>query len=157
MERTTDISDKLHPKVQYLESNYRNFGAKINFSGIIATIKCFEDNSLVREAVAKDGTGKVLVVDAGGSHRCAMLGDMLAEKAIKNGWEGVVIYGLIRDSDILGKMQIGIKALGTHPLKSIKKGVGESNIEVNFSGVRFTPGDYIYADLDGVVVVEEKI
>ncbi len=149
MERTTDISDKLHPKVQYLESNYRNFGAKINFSGIIATIKCFEDNSLVREAVAKDGTGKVLVVDAGGSHRCAMLGDMLAEKAIKNGWEGVVIYGLIRDSDILGKMQIGIKALGTHPLKSIKKGVGESNIEVNFSGVRFTPGDNKSADSSG--------
>jgi regulator of ribonuclease activity A len=157
MERTTDISDKLHPKVQYLEPNYIKFGAKNNFSGVIETIKCFEDNSLVREAVSKNGAGKVLVIDAGGSHRCAMLGDMLAEKAIGNGWEGILIYGMIRDSDIINEMQIGVRALGTHPLKSIKKGAGESNLEVNFSGVRFTPGDYLYADLDGVIVVEEKI
>jgi regulator of ribonuclease activity A len=157
MERTTDISDKLHPNVQYLEPIYNNYGAKVNFSGIIETIKCFEDNSLVREAVASEGAGRVLVIDAGGSSRCAMFGDQLAAKAIGNGWEGVVVYGMIRDADVIQEMQIGIRALGTHPLKSIKNGLGEKNLEVNFSGVRFLPGKYLYADLDGVIVVEEKI
>lgn len=157
MKRTTDISDKLHPKVQYLEPIYCKYGLKISFSGVVSTIKCFEDNSLVREAVSSDGKGKVLVVDAGGSIRCAMLGDQLAKLAIDNGWEGVIVYGMIRDSDIIEAMHIGIRALGTHPLKSIKNGIGEKDVEVSFSGVSFVPGNYLYADMDGVIVVERKI
>jgi regulator of ribonuclease activity A len=157
MQRTTDISDYIHPQVQYLEPIYQHYGAKVNFSGVISTVKCFEDNSLIRETLSGDGKGKVLVVDGGGSKSCAMLGDQMATIAINNGWEGVVIYGMIRDSDIIESMQIGIRAIGTHPLKSVKNGVGDIDLEVNFSGIRFTPGCYLYADMDGVIVVEEKI
>ena len=157
MQKTSDISDQLHPNVQYLEPIYNGYGAKINFSGVIHTIKCFEDNSLVREALDTDGQGGVLVVDAGGSRRCAMLGDQLAAKAVKNNWSGVVMYGLIRDSEMINKMPIGIRALGTHPLKSIKKGAGEKDLDLSFSGVNFVPGDYLYADQDGVIVVKELV
>jgi len=157
MQKTSDISDQLHPNVQYLEPIYNGYGAKIDFSGVIHTIKCFEDNSLVREALDTDGQGGVLVVDAGGSRRCAMLGDQLAAKAVKNNWSGVVMYGLIRDSEMINKMPIGIRALGTHPLKSIKKGAGEKDLDLSFSGVNFVPGDYLYADQDGVIVVKELV
>ena len=157
MNKTCDISDEHHPNVQYLEAGYQSFGGKAVFNGCIQTVKCFEDNSLVREKVFSDGTGCVLVVDAGGSRRCAMLGDMLAAKAVENGWQGVLMFGLIRDSADINQMDIGVKALGTLPLKSVKKGAGEANIELNFSGVRFTPGEYLYADEDGVIVIKEKI
>ncbi|WPE17657.1 ribonuclease E activity regulator RraA [Candidatus Thioglobus autotrophicus] len=157
MQKTSDISDQLHPNVQYLDPVYCGYGAKIDFYGMIHTIKCFEDNSLVRETLDTDGQGRVLVVDGGGSKRCAMLGDQLAEKAVKNNWSGVVVYGLIRDSEMINKMPIGVRALGTHPLKSIKKGVGEAGISVSFSGVDFIPGDYLYADQDGVIVVKELV
>ncbi|ALE52099.1 ribonuclease activity regulator protein RraA [Candidatus Thioglobus autotrophicus] len=157
MQKTSDISDQLHPNVQYLDPVYCGYGAKIDFYGMIHTIKCFEDNSLVREMLDTDGQGRVLVVDGGGSKRCAMLGDQLAEKAVKNNWSGVVVYGLIRDSEMINKMPIGVRALGTHPLKSIKKGVGEAGISVSFSGVDFIPGDYLYADQDGVIVVKELV
>ena len=157
MQKTSDISDQLHPNVQYLEPIYNGYGAKIDFFGVIHTIKCFEDNSLVREVLDTDGQGRVLVVDAGGSRRCAMLGDQLAAKAVKNNWSGVVMYGLIRDSEMINKMPIGIRALGTHPLKSIKKGAGEKDLDLSFSGVNFVPGDYLYADQDGVIVVKELV
>jgi len=157
MQKTSDISDQLHPNVQYLEPIYNDYGAKIDFSGVIHTIKCFEDNSLIREVLDTDGQGGVLVVDAGGSTRCAMLGDQLAAKAVKNNWSGIVIYGLIRDSEMINKMSIGVRALGTHPLKSIKKGVGEQSLNLSFSGVNFVPGDYLYADQDGVIIVQELL
>jgi regulator of ribonuclease activity A len=157
MQKTSDISDQLHPNVQYLEPIYNSYGAKIDFFGVIHTIKCFEDNSLVREVLDTDGQGGVLVVDAGGSRRCAMFGDQLAAKAVKNNWSGIVIYGLIRDSEIINKMPIGVRALGTHPLKSIKKGVGEQSLSLRFSGVNFDPGDYLYADQDGVIIVKELV
>ncbi len=151
---TTDISDALHPNVGYVHPEYRSFGVKTHFSGEIVTIKCFEDNSLVKQLVEEDGTGKVMVVDAGGSKRCAMLGDMLAAKAVENHWAGVIMYGMIRDSHEINTMNIGVKALGTHPLKSIKNGVGERNIVVQFSGVTFTPGEYLYADPDGIITIK---
>ena len=157
MQKTSDISDQLHPNVQYLEPIYNGYGAKIDFFGVIHTIKCFEDNSLVREVLDTDGQGGVLVVDAGDSRRCAMLGDQLAAKAVKNNWSGIVIYGLIRDSEMINKMSIGVRALGTHPLKSIKKGVGEQSLNLSFSGVNFIPGDYLYADQDGVIIVKELV
>jgi len=153
---TSDISDKLHPDVQYLEPVYKSYGAKTSFSGRIITIKCYEDNSLVEKALKTNGKDSVLVIDAGGSMNCAMLGDKRAADAIKNEWEGILVHGLIRDSATINKMEISIRALGVCPLKSIKKGAGDSNLTVNFSGVTFTPGEYLYADEDGVIVIKEK-
>ena len=156
-ETTSDISDKLHPDVQYLEPVYKIYGAKTSFSGRIVTVKCYEDNSLVEEALKANGKESVLVIDAGGSMNCAMLGDKRAADAINNEWEGILVHGLIRDSVAINGMELGIRALGVYPLKSIKKGVGDSNLIVNFSGVIFTPGEYLYADEDGVIVVKEKL
>ena len=156
-ETTSDISDKLHPDVQYLEPVYKIYGAKTSFSGRIFTVKCFEDNSLVEEALKANGKESVLVIDAGGSMNCAMLGDKRAADAINNEWEGIIVHGLIRDSVAINGMELGIRALGVYPLKSIKNGVGDSNLIVNFSGVTFTPGEYLYADEDGVIVVKEKL
>ena len=157
MNKTTcDISDQLHPDVQYLEPVYKSYGGKTSFSGRIVTVKCYEDNSLVEEALKSNGKNSILVVDAGGSMNCAMLGDKRAADAIKNEWEGIIVYGLIRDSATINRMKIGILALGVCPLKSIKNGVGDSNLIVNFSGITFTPGEYLYADEDGVIVIKEK-
>ena len=156
-ETTSNISDKLHPDVQYLEPVYKIYGAKTSFSGRIFTVKCFEDNSLVEEALKANGKESVLVIDAGGSMNCAMLGDKRVADAINNEWEGILVHGLIRDSVVINGMELGIRALGVYPLKSIKNGVGESNLIVNFSGVIFTPGEYLYADEDGVIVVKEKL
>ncbi|MDA8942103.1 ribonuclease E activity regulator RraA [bacterium] len=153
---TCDISDKLHPNVQYLEPIYKSFGLKKSFSGRIVTLKCFEDNSLVEEALNTNGKGSVLVIDAGGSMKCAMLGDKRVSDAIRNGWEGIVIFGLIRDSVAINKMPIGIRALGVYSLKSVKKGIGKKNLNVSFSNVKFMPNEYIYADEDGVIVTENK-
>ena len=153
---TCDISDKLHPNVQYLEPVYKSYGLKKSFSGRIVTVKCFEDNSLVEQALNTHGKGSVLVIDAGGSMKCAMLGDKRASDAIRNGWEGIIIYGLIRDSVAINLMPIGIRALGVCPLKSVKKGIGKRNINVSFSNVKFNPNEYIYADEDVVIVTENK-
>jgi len=157
MNKTTcDISDKLHPDVQYLEPIYKSYGAKTSFSGRIVTVKCYEDNSLVETALRINGKDSVLVIDAGGSMNCAMLGDKRVTDAINNEWEGILVHGLIRDSATINSMEIGVRALGVCPLKSVKKGVGDSNITVNFSGVTFNPGEYLYADEDGVIVIKEK-
>ena len=156
-ETTCDISDKLHPEVQYLEPVYKIYGAKTSFSGRIVTVKCYEDNSLVEQALNGNGKESVLVIDAGGSMNCAMLGDKRAADAINNEWEGIIVHGLVRDSVAINGMEIGIRALGVYPLKSIKNGVGDSNLIVNFSGVTFTPGEYLYADDDGVIVVKDKL
>jgi len=157
MNKTTcDISDKLHPEVQYLKPIYKSYGAKTSFSGRIVTVKCYEDNSLVETALRTNGKDSVLVIDAGGSMNCAMLGDKRVTDAINNEWEGILVHGLIRDSATINSMEIGVRALGVCPLKSAKKGVGDSNITVNFSGVTFNPGEYLYADEDGVIVVKEK-
>lgn len=149
--KTADLCDEHADKLQICDPVFSSFGAKSRFAGQISTIKCFEDNSLVREAVGEPGKGRVLVVDAGGSLRCAMLGDLLAAKAVENGWSGVIMNGLIRDAADIAQMDLGVKALGTHPLKSVKKGVGERDVEVRFAGVRFEPGTFVYADEDGVI------
>ncbi len=157
MKSTCDISDQLHPHVQYLNPIFKSYGGKTAFSGRIVTIKCFEDNSLVEEALKMNGKGCVLVVDAGGSLRCAMLGDKRASDAIKNEWEGIVVNGSIRDSVMINSMTIGIRALGVCPQKSIKKGNGKRNLTVDFSNVKFIPNHYLYADEDGVIVIENKV
>ena len=151
--KTADLLDDNEDKaLQVVQPGFHNFGGRNKFSGEIVTLKIHEDNSLVRELVAIDGKGKVLVVDGGGSTRCALLGDMLAEKAVKNGWNGIIVYGLIRDSVDIGKMDIGVKALGTLPLKSVKRNFGVKGEPVHFHDVTFTPGEYVYSDEDGIVV-----
>ena len=157
MKSTCDISDQLHPHVQYLDPIFKSYGGKTAFSGRIVTIKCFEDNSLVEEALKMNGKGCVLVIDAGESLRCAMLGDKRASDAIKNEWEGIVVNGSIRDSVMINSMTIGIRALGVCPRKSIKKGNGKRNLTIDFSNVKFIPNHYLYADEDGVIVIENKV
>lgn len=139
-------------KVRVVAPMFQRYGGRASFSGQIATLKVFEDNTLVREAFAEEGKGKVLVIDGGGSLRCALVGDQLAILAARNGWEGVIVYGCIRDSADINGIDIGVRALNTHPLKSIKKGVGDRNLAVTFGGVTFTPGEWLYADEDGVIV-----
>lgn len=153
---TPDICDD-HPEVQVVDPGFRNYGGVEAFGGPIVTVKCFEDNSLVKELVAKPGKGRVMVVDGGGSNRCALLGDMLAEKAADSGWAGLIIYGCVRDVDILAKTSLGVQALGSHPRKSNKRGVGEQDIPVTFAGVTFRAGDYVYADNNGIVVSEKQL
>lgn len=151
--KTADLLDDHEDKpLQVVQPGFHNFGGCNKFYGEIVTIKIHEDNSLVREFVAMEGKGKVLVVDGGGSTRCALLGDMLAEKAVKNGWSGVIVYGLIRDSVDIGKMDIGVKALGTIPLKSVKRGFGVKGEPVHFHDVTFTQGEFVYSDEDGIIV-----
>lgn len=136
---------------------FQSYGGCAAFGGAIRTLKLFEDNSLVRTALSQPGQGRVLVVDGGGSQRCALVGDQLAELAVKNAWAGIVVYGCIRDSRAIGDMNVGVFALATHPLKSIKKNVGEADISVTFGWVTFVPGHYLYADEDGVIVSQSPL
>jgi regulator of ribonuclease activity A len=148
-----DICDEFPQDVSVLEPLFSNFGGKQRFSGEIITIKCFEDNSLLREVVRTEGRGRVIVVDGGGSMRRALFGDMLAAKADENGWRGVVINGCVRDVEILETIALGVKALNCHPLKTDKRGEGQLNVPVRFAGVCFKPGQYLYADKNGAVIV----
>jgi regulator of ribonuclease activity A len=130
----------------------RSYGGRRSFHGPIVTLKLFEDNSLVRATLESEGAGRVLVVDGGGSLRCALLGDQLAQLGVKNGWAGVLVNGCIRDSRAIGAMDIGVLALAAHPQKSVKKGCGEADVGVSFCGINFHPGEHLYADEDGVLV-----
>lgn len=152
-----ELCDQFPELVNVVEPMFANYGGRDIFGGEIVTIKAYEDNSLVREQVAQPGQGKVLVVDGGASMRRAMLGDMLAEKAVKNGWEGIIIYGCIRDCAVIGTLDIGVQALGTHPMKTEKRGLGDLNVDLTFGGVTFRPGEYVYADDNGVLVSPQKL
>lgn len=149
---TTDLCDANEGRGRVVAPMFKSYGGQPRFSGSIVTVKLFEDNSLVRETLAKPGAGKVLVVDGGGSLRCALVGDQIAELAVKNQWAGIVVYGCIRDSVAINGLPLGVRAIDTHPLKSIKKGAGDCEIAVTFGGVTFTPGEWLYADEDGVIV-----
>ncbi|PPS24520.1 ribonuclease activity regulator protein RraA [Pseudomonas amygdali pv. morsprunorum] len=149
---TPDLCDAYPDLIQVVEPMFSNFGGRDSFGGQIVTVKCFEDNSLVKEQVELDGKGKVLVVDGGGSLRCALLGDMLAEKAARSGWEGMLIYGCIRDVDVIAQADLGVQALASHPKKTEKRGIGDLNVLVTFGGVTFRPGEYLYADNNGVII-----
>ena len=127
------------------------------FSGKINTLELFEDNSFVRKQLESNGKGKVLVVNGGGSLRCALVGDKLAELAITNKWEGIIVNGCIRDSYLINQMHIAIKAINTGPVKSIKRNIGKMNIPVNFSGVTFIPGQFVYSDNDGVLISKKSL
>lgn len=157
MKSTPDLCDQYPELVQAVEPMFSNFGGRESFGGQVVTVKCFEDNSRVKELVSTPGEGRVMVVDAGGSMRRACLGDMLAEKASANGWSGIIIYGCIRDVDEIMATDIGVQALGVHPIKTDKKGIGEIDIAVTFGGVTFNSGDYVCADNNGIIVSPEKL
>jgi regulator of ribonuclease activity A len=160
--KTPDLLDEYETlarsgNIRVVAPMFQCYGGRLAFGGQISTLKVFEDNSLVREAFAEDGKGKVLVIDGGGSLRCALVGDQLAILAQKNGWAGVVVYGCIRDSGDINQIDLGVRALNTHPLKSIKKGAGDRNLPVTFGGVTFVPGEWLYADEDGVIVSDRSL
>lgn len=155
--KTTDLCDQYADVVQIAEPLFGDFGGLSAFAGPMVTLKVFEDNSLVRAALEEPGRGRVLVVDGGGSLRCALLGDQLAELAEVNDWAGIVVYGCIRDSAAIAELDIGVKALAVYPLKSVKRGVGERDISVRFAGVNFIPGHHLYADEDGLLVAEKPL
>lgn len=157
MTHTADICDALGDQGTVINQGFRDLGGKAVFNGTISTVKCFEDNSLVRDAVAEPGNNRVLVIDGRASMRCALLGDLLAAKAVENGWQGVIVNGCIRDSGAIGQMEIGVKALGTHPRKTEKLGAGQRDVTVEFSGGVFQPGAYVYADTDGIVITDGPV
>ena len=147
-----DLCDAHPDIVRVAEPLFTSFGGRAAFGGPIRTIKCFEDNSLVAERVREPGDGAVLVVDGGGSRRCALVGDNLAELASANGWSGILVYGCVRDVDALAGIDVGIQALASHPLRSIKRGEGQRDLVVDFAGLRFVPDQFVYGDRNGVVV-----
>ena len=153
---TPDLSDEA-PEVAAIELQFNNYGAIKQFAGQVVTIKCHEDNSLVKQCVGEPGSGRVIVVDGGGSLRRALLGDMLAEQAAANGWVGLVINGVIRDVDEIGQTGLGVQALGTCPIKTEKLGVGQRDIALQIGGVTIAPGDYMYADNNGVIVSKRPL
>jgi regulator of ribonuclease activity A len=152
-----ELCDQFPDLVRVMDPMMANFGGRETFGGEIVTIKAFEDNSLVREQVAQPGKGKVLVIDGGASMRRAMLGDLLAAKAVTNGWEGVIINGCLRDCNAISQLDLGVQALGTHPMKTDKRGLGDLNVDVTFGGITFVPGEYVYADNNGVLVSEKPL
>ncbi|ALM09052.1 ribonuclease activity regulator protein RraA [Sediminicola sp. YIK13] len=154
---TADLWDEHSELLHCVAPIFRSYGTKKAFSGEITTLKLFEDNSLVRKQLESSGKGKVLVIDGGASLRCALVGDQLAELAIKNNWNGIIINGSIRDSLIINSMNLGIRALNTSPVKSIKRNSGEIDIPIEFGGVTFSSGHYIYVDTDGILISKENL
>ena len=155
--KTADLCDEFEGTVGIAEPLLRDYGGNTSFYGSLATVKVFEDNVLVREALETDGQGRVLVVDGGGSTRCALVGDRLAQLAYENGWAGIVVNGCIRDSEEISRIPVGLKARHAVPKKSTKRGIGERDVPVCFAGLTFTPEHYLYADLDGIVVADREL
>lgn len=154
---TTDLCDAHEDKLRVVAPMFRSYGGRKAFHGPVSTLKLFEDNGLVRKALESPGNGRVLVIDGGGSLRRALVGDQLAALGVKNGWSGIVVYGCIRDSRAIGQMDIGVFALATHPQKTLKKNEGDIDVAVTFGGITFQPGDWLYADEDGVIVSETSL
>ncbi len=154
---TADLYDKYGDDLKVALPIFKDYGAKRIFHGPISTVKAYEDNTLVRTALEEPGEGRILIVDGDESLRCAMLGDMLAKLGMENGWSGIIVFGCIRDADVIATIDIGVKALNTNPRKSLKRGLGDRDIPVSFAGITFNAGEYVYADTDGVIVSEKKI
>ncbi len=152
-----DLCDQHGDALQVADPLFHDFGGKPLFYGQAVTLSCYEDNSLVRELVNRPGQGRVMVIDGGGSLRRALLGDQLAIKAAEQGWEGIVIFGAVRDVGTLATLVLGVKALAACPVKTEKLGQGELDAVVSFAGVTIHPGDYVYADLNGVLVSATRL
>ncbi len=153
---TPDLCDA-HPGVSVAEPLFRDFGGGSSFCGRIRTVRCPEDNSRVRDLVAQDGHGCVLVIDGGGSLRRSLLGDQLADRAVAQGWAGILVNGGVRDVEALALLPIGIKALAATPMKTEKRGRGEADVAVSFAGLDFTPGSWLYADANGIIVSAQPL
>lgn len=154
---TSDLCDAFPDEVRVADPIFGEYGAAGRFAGSIETLRVLEDNALVAEALGSPGRGRVLVVDGGGSRRTALVGGRLAKLAHTNGWVGLVVNGCVRDSAELREVPIGVRALATSPMRSAKRGVGELGGALSFAGVTFSPGHYLYADEDGIVVAERSL
>jgi regulator of ribonuclease activity A len=153
---TADLVDEHGEALQSCDLQLRQFGGRRRFHGPLRTVACFEDNALVRQVLSEPGDGAVLVVDGGGSLHTALVGDLIAGLALAKGWAGVVVHGAVRDTEALGGLAIGIKALGSNPRKSAKLATGQVDVPVHFGGVSFRPGEHLYSDEDGVVVLRGR-
>ncbi|HEW97045.1 MAG: putative 4-hydroxy-4-methyl-2-oxoglutarate aldolase [Candidatus Parabeggiatoa sp. nov. 3] len=155
--QTAHLCDHFFKKIKVANPIFRSFGGRATFSGQINTVKVYDDCLLVQEIVNQPGQGKVLVVDGGGSLRCALVGKVIAQLAADKGWEGIIVDGCIRDVATLAQMNIGIKALNSYPLSNTKNGRGDHNVPVTFAGLTFFPKHYVYADADGIIVAESQL
>lgn len=155
--RTADLIDAYGDRLQSCEVQFRQYGGRRRFQGAIRTVKCYEDNALIRQVLSEAGNGQVLVVDAAGSLRAAVVGDVIAGLAHGNGWAGLVIRGAVRDVEALARLDIGVKALGSNPSRSDKSGAGLVDVPVAFGGVVFRPGSWLYSDEDGILVGTERV
>lgn len=154
---TPDLCDAFESEITVLDPIFRNYGGRKSFCGEVVTVKCFEDNSLVKSQLSTPGAGRVLVVDGGASLRRALLGDLIAASAQAQGWAGILIYGAVRDVDAIAAMDLGVQALGSSPLKTEKRGLGDLNVALRFAGAAINPGDWIYADNNGVIIAKQEL
>jgi regulator of ribonuclease activity A len=151
---TADIYDDYGDRLQSCTTQFRNFGGRTAFEGVVTTVRCYDDNVLLRATLASTGAGRVLVVDGGGSLRTALIGDNIARLAVDNGWAGIVLHGAVRDVELLSRVPIGVKALGSNPRRSRKEGEGEIDIDVSFGEATFRPDSRVFSDADGLLVLE---
>tara|TARA_B100001094_G_C18195114_1_gene810245 strand:- start:6057 stop:6542 length:486 start_codon:yes stop_codon:yes gene_type:complete len=154
---TSQLCDIYLDRVDVLEPMMASFGGRLSFGGIVTTIKCFENNGQVHTALSQDGLGKVLLIDGGGSLRRALIDGELAELALNNNWEGIIVYGCVRDVEALEQLDIGIQAIASIPVSADRNEIGEVDIPVNFGGVTFLPEDHIYADSTGVILSPDPL
>ena len=153
---TADLVDDIGPDVRSCDVQFRQFGGRTRFVGLITTVRCFQDNALLKSVLSEPGSGRVLVIDGAGSLHTALVGDVIAELGRSNGWAGLIVNGAVRDAATLATLDIGIKALGTNPRKSAKSGAGERDVVVSLGGVDFIPGDLAFSDEDGIVVTTAR-
>lgn len=149
---TADLVDDIGPEVRSCDMQFNQYGGRTEFAGPVQTVRCFQDNALLKSVLSEPGDGAVLVIDGDGSLHTALVGDLIADLGRTNGWSGLIVRGGVRDATTLRTLDIGIKALGTNPRKSSKTGDGERGVIVEFGGVRFAPGEHVYSDDDGIVV-----
>ncbi len=154
---TADLVDIIGDDAVSCDTQFQNLGGAIDFHGTITTVKCFQDNALLKSILSENNPGGVLVIDGDASVHTALVGDIIAGLGKDHGWTGVVVNGAIRDSAVIGEMDFGCKALGTNPRKSSKTGAGDRDVVVSFGGVDFIPGHYLYADSDGIVISENPV
>lgn len=150
---TADLYDEHGEDLQVCETRFIQYGGRHAFDGPITTVRCFQDNALLKSILSTPGGGGVLVVDGGGSVHTALSGDVIAQLAVDNGWAGLVINGAVRDSDLLAELDLGVKAVGTTPRKSSKTGAGERDVHITFGGATFRGGDHLWSDNDGVIAL----